>query len=161
MWQTRVSLECLTRKPCSFPMGSLNFHHQMSLELRLLGFSPHAELRNFMAFVLKLIVIVGFQDLVIFLLYVTPHSVLEVNRRFGALCPLFCPPKYLRNSTQFFFLASRCKICPSNSPFGVKNAVFLDVTSCGSWKSQLLGRTYLLHHQGDNNRRARNNVSSN
>jgi hypothetical protein len=40
----------------------------------------------------------------------------------------------------------------------VKNAVFWDVTPCGSCKNQCFGGTYRLHHQGDKNRRARNNV---
>jgi hypothetical protein len=43
----------------------------------------------------------------------------------------------------------------------VKNAVFWDVTACGSCKKRLFRGTYHLHHQGDKNRRARNNVSSN
>jgi hypothetical protein len=42
-----------------------------------------------------------------------------------------------------------------------KNAVFWDVTPCGSCKNRHLGGKYGLHHQGEINRRARNNVSSN
>jgi hypothetical protein len=42
----------------------------------------------------------------------------------------------------------------------LKNAVFCDVTSCGSCKNRSFGRMYRLHHQGDRNRRIRNNVSS-
>jgi hypothetical protein len=42
----------------------------------------------------------------------------------------------------------------------LKNAVFWDVTPCDSCKNQSFGGTYRLHHQGDKNRRARNNVSS-
>jgi hypothetical protein len=38
----------------------------------------------------------------------------------------------------------------------MKNAVFCDVTPCGSCKNRLLG--VCLHHQGDKNRRDRNNV---
>jgi hypothetical protein len=41
----------------------------------------------------------------------------------------------------------------------VKNAIFWDVTPCGSCKNRRFGGTYRLHHQGDKNRRARN-VSS-
>jgi hypothetical protein len=41
-----------------------------------------------------------------------------------------------------------------------KNVV-KDVTPCGSCKNRRFGETYRLYHQGDNNRRARNNVSSN
>jgi hypothetical protein len=43
----------------------------------------------------------------------------------------------------------------------MKNAVFWDVTQCGSCKNLRFGTMYLLHHQGDKNRRARNNISSN
>jgi hypothetical protein len=39
------------------------------------------------------------------------------------------------------------------------NTVFWDVTPCGSCKNRRLGGTYRLHHQGDKNRRGRNNVS--
>jgi hypothetical protein len=42
-----------------------------------------------------------------------------------------------------------------------KNAVFWDVTPCGSYKNQHFGGTYRLHHQADKNQQARNNVSSN
>jgi hypothetical protein len=42
-----------------------------------------------------------------------------------------------------------------------KNAVFWDVTSCGSCKNKSLGGMYSLHHRGDKNRRAKKNVSSN
>jgi hypothetical protein len=43
----------------------------------------------------------------------------------------------------------------------VKNAIFWDVTQCGSCKNRRFGGTYRLHHQGDKNRPTRNNVSSN
>jgi hypothetical protein len=43
----------------------------------------------------------------------------------------------------------------------MKNAVFWDVTPCGSCKSRRFGGTYRLHHEGDNDRRAKNNVSNN
>jgi hypothetical protein len=43
----------------------------------------------------------------------------------------------------------------------IKNAVFCDVTLCGSCNNRLFGATYCLHHQGDKNRRATNNVSIN
>jgi hypothetical protein len=43
----------------------------------------------------------------------------------------------------------------------VMNAVFWDVTPCGSCKERRFGGTYRLHHQGDMNQRARNNVSCN
>jgi hypothetical protein len=43
----------------------------------------------------------------------------------------------------------------------MKNYVFCDVTPCGSCKSRRFEGTYRLHYQGDNNRRRRNNVTSN
>jgi hypothetical protein len=43
----------------------------------------------------------------------------------------------------------------------MKNAVTWDTMPCGSCKNRRFGGTYLLHHQDDKNRRARNNVSSN
>jgi hypothetical protein len=43
----------------------------------------------------------------------------------------------------------------------MKNAVFWDNTPCGSCKNRRFGGKYHLHHQGDKNRLARNNVSSN
>jgi hypothetical protein len=43
----------------------------------------------------------------------------------------------------------------------MKNAVFWDVTPCGSCKNQCFRETCHLHHQGDKNRQARYNVSSN
>jgi hypothetical protein len=43
----------------------------------------------------------------------------------------------------------------------MKNAVFWDVTPCGSSKNRQFGGTYPLHHLDDKNLRARNNVSSN
>jgi hypothetical protein len=39
----------------------------------------------------------------------------------------------------------------------MKNTVFWDVTPCDSCKSRRFGGTYRFHHQGDKNRRARNN----
>jgi hypothetical protein len=42
----------------------------------------------------------------------------------------------------------------------MNNAVFWDVTLCGSCKKRRFGGTYCLHHQGDKNRPARN-VSGN
>jgi hypothetical protein len=42
----------------------------------------------------------------------------------------------------------------------MNNAVFWDVTPCGSYKNRCLGGTY-HHHHGNKNRRVRNNVSSN
>jgi hypothetical protein len=42
----------------------------------------------------------------------------------------------------------------------MKNAVFWDVTPCGSCKNQGCGGTYRLHHQGAKNRLARNKVGS-
>jgi hypothetical protein len=41
------------------------------------------------------------------------------------------------------------------------DTVFLDVTPCGSFKNWRFCRTWGLHHQGDKNRRSRNNVSHN
>jgi hypothetical protein len=43
----------------------------------------------------------------------------------------------------------------------MKNAFSWEVMPCGSCKNQRSGGMYRLHHQGDKNRRARNNVSSN
>jgi hypothetical protein len=42
----------------------------------------------------------------------------------------------------------------------MKNIVFWDVTPCGSCKNRCFEGTCRLHHQGDKNRIARNNVSS-
>jgi hypothetical protein len=42
----------------------------------------------------------------------------------------------------------------------MKNGVFSDVTPCGSCKNRRFGETSCLHHQGDKNRRNRNNVSN-
>jgi hypothetical protein len=41
-----------------------------------------------------------------------------------------------------------------------KTAVFWDEEPCGSWKNRRFGGTYRLHHLGEKNRRARNNVST-
>jgi hypothetical protein len=41
----------------------------------------------------------------------------------------------------------------------MKNAVFWDVTLCGSYKNRRFVGTYRIHHQDDRNRRARNNAS--
>jgi hypothetical protein len=43
----------------------------------------------------------------------------------------------------------------------MKNAAFGEVTLCGSCKDRSLGGMYRVHHPGDKNRRARNNISSN
>jgi hypothetical protein len=43
----------------------------------------------------------------------------------------------------------------------MKNAIFWDVMPCGCCKNRCSGGTYRLHHQGDKNQRARNNVRSN
>jgi hypothetical protein len=43
----------------------------------------------------------------------------------------------------------------------MKNAVFWDVTPCGSCNNRRFGRTQHLHHPGDKNRRARKNVNRN
>jgi hypothetical protein len=43
----------------------------------------------------------------------------------------------------------------------MKNAFFWDVMPCGSCKKRRSGGTYRLHHQGEKNQPARNNVSSN
>jgi hypothetical protein len=43
----------------------------------------------------------------------------------------------------------------------MKNSVFWDVTPCGSCKNRRFRGKYLFHHQGDKNRRTRNNVISN
>jgi hypothetical protein len=41
-----------------------------------------------------------------------------------------------------------------------RNAVFWDVTPCGSCKNRRFGGTYRLHHRGGKNQRPRINVSS-
>jgi hypothetical protein len=43
----------------------------------------------------------------------------------------------------------------------MKNTVFWNAAPCASCKNLRSGGTYHLHHQGDMNRRARSNVSSN
>jgi hypothetical protein len=43
----------------------------------------------------------------------------------------------------------------------MKNIVFWDVTPRDSCKNRRFGGTYRLNHQGENNRRAMNNVNSN
>jgi hypothetical protein len=40
----------------------------------------------------------------------------------------------------------------------MKNAVFWDVTPCGSCKNRRFGGTYRLHHHCGKNQLARNNV---
>jgi hypothetical protein len=42
----------------------------------------------------------------------------------------------------------------------MKNVFVWDVTPCGSSKNQRFGGTYRLHHQGEKNQRARNNIRS-
>jgi hypothetical protein len=42
----------------------------------------------------------------------------------------------------------------------MKNAIFWDVTLCGSCKKRHFAGMYHLHDQGEKNQRARNNVSS-
>jgi hypothetical protein len=37
----------------------------------------------------------------------------------------------------------------------LKNAVFCDVTSCGSCKNRCFGATYRFHHKVENNQRVR------
>jgi hypothetical protein len=43
----------------------------------------------------------------------------------------------------------------------MKNAIFWEVTPCGSCKNRRFGGTQRLHHKGDNNRWTRHNVSRN
>jgi hypothetical protein len=43
----------------------------------------------------------------------------------------------------------------------MKNAVFWDVAPCGSCMNRRFGVTYRLHHQGDKDQLARNNISLN
>jgi hypothetical protein len=43
----------------------------------------------------------------------------------------------------------------------MKNAVFWDVTPCVSCTNRRFEGAYRIQHQGDKNRRARNNVSRN
>jgi hypothetical protein len=57
----------------------------------------------------------------------------------------------------FQWTSRRCTLEQISS---LKNAVFWDVTQCGSCKNQRFGGTYHLHHQGDKNWRARKNVSN-
>jgi hypothetical protein len=51
--------------------------------------------------------------------------------------------------------------CSRTKAEAVKNAVFWDVVSCGSCKNRRFGGTYRLHHQGEKDQQARNNVNSN
>jgi hypothetical protein len=44
---------------------------------------------------------------------------------------------------------------------GMKNAVFWDVTPCGSCKNRRFGQTYRLHRLGEKNRRTWNLVTAN
>jgi hypothetical protein len=41
----------------------------------------------------------------------------------------------------------------------MKSAIFWDVTPCGSCKNQHFGGLYHIHHHGDKNRLARNNLA--
>jgi hypothetical protein len=43
----------------------------------------------------------------------------------------------------------------------VKNAVFWDMTPCGSCKNRRFGGIYFHYHKGKKNQRATNNVSKN
>jgi hypothetical protein len=43
----------------------------------------------------------------------------------------------------------------------MKNTIFCDVTLCGSCKNRRLGGKNSPDHQGDKNRRAKNNINSN
>jgi hypothetical protein len=51
-----------------------------------------------------------------------------------------------------------CVRCEVFTAVTVKNVVFWNFTSCGSCKNRHFGETNRLHHRGDSNRRARNNV---
>jgi hypothetical protein len=51
-----------------------------------------------------------------------------------------------------------CKICGFFTAVTMKNAVFCDVTPCGSCKNWSFGGTQRHHHEGDKNRWTRNNV---
>jgi hypothetical protein len=42
-----------------------------------------------------------------------------------------------------------------------KNAVFWDITLCGSCRNIRFGGMYRLHHRDDKNRQARNNIGKN
>jgi hypothetical protein len=52
----------------------------------------------------------------------------------------------------------RASSCLRRQWLALKNAVFWDVTSCGSCKNSRFWRTYCLHDQSDKNRRAGNNI---
>jgi hypothetical protein len=43
----------------------------------------------------------------------------------------------------------------------MRNAVFWVVTPCGQYDNRRFRGTYLIHHQGERNQRARNNIKSN
>jgi hypothetical protein len=64
----------------------------------------------------------------------------------------------LSNETYFDTFFVRSEVSTAGT---MKNAVFWGVTPCGSCKNRRFGGTYRLHYQGDENRPARNNVSSN
>jgi hypothetical protein len=80
--------------------------------------------------------------------------------------------RLLRNKNQF--VPHRKHInSPLQSPAGyycvrfevfkvviIKNVIFWDVTLCGSCENRRFGGTYLVHHHGDKNQRARNNFSN-
>jgi hypothetical protein len=63
-------------------------------------------------------------------------------------------------NAEVFSLTGRGFVVVSTEPV-MKNGVFWDVTSRGSSKNRRFRGAYRLHHQGDKNRRTRNNVSRN
>jgi hypothetical protein len=77
-------------------------------------------------------------------------SPVQVSRRCRGVCVSFQLWKWM--------LCVRFEVFTSAT---LKNAGFWDVTLCGSCKNRRFGGTYRLHHPGEKNRRARNNVRSN
>jgi hypothetical protein len=78
----------------------------------------------------------------------------------------------------FFWLSSKLRARPSRlstislnlvpvvrvqvfTAVNMKNAVFWDMTPCGSCKIRSFGGTYHLHHQDEKNQGARNKVRGN
>jgi hypothetical protein len=68
---------------------------------------------------------------------------------------------YRYSVVQKLFVTSAYIISESITIEQVKNADFWDVTPCGSCKNRRFGGTYRLHHEGERNPLASNNVSSN
>jgi hypothetical protein len=69
--------------------------------------------------------------------------------------------KIARNRVALFWILGLNDQNTREAANDMKNAVFWDVTPCGSCKNRRFGGTHRLHHQGEKHQRAKNNVSSN